>query len=325
MHTRAVAALFGMVLVTSCSGGSSGGGGGTTSSSGAGNSSSGGSGCPTQHLQATGSLTTSIADISYAGRPVTAEVIHKLDVDLTENGCFAEGTFELTLGTQGGCKFTLELAGQRLVAVELVADSACPGFLDAVEDTYTLAASGALWWAGPQTAGQDAMASECLDNVQLAFPDVNIPLMGASRTRSLTINLRGLSFSGSLASAGQTSVRCMVPTPACVGFACGAFCFPSGGEDANNCGACGRTCRTVLNRDEAICQNGQCALLLPGTYDTACTATCAAAGATCVHVVHRWEKSFGPYTYESDSCYAASIYTSNLQSEWVGTDCVCQP
>jgi hypothetical protein len=165
-------------------------------------------------LALSGTLRTSEVPIDYSGGQVSVKSVHKVDVDAIEDGCVSQ--LELTVSlSRGQCPLRLVFQGKNggfggLSEVRLTADSACPGFLDAVEGLYTSPAGFAPWsYLGPQQVSERMASSICLNPVWLGFPDKDLRLYRTSPSPAeLTVNLKGLELRGELLSTGDANARC---------------------------------------------------------------------------------------------------------------------
>jgi len=175
------------------------------------------SGCVSR-LVPSGSLQTGSVPIDYGGGQVSVRSVHKVDVDPIEDRCVSR--LELTVAlAQGACPLKLVFGAGNgsfggLTEVRLTADSACPGFLDAVEGVYSSPAGFAPWsYLGPQEVSEPQAASVCLETVRLGFPDRVIRLYRSSPSPAeLAVNLKGLELNGRLLSTGDANGRCFDPS-----------------------------------------------------------------------------------------------------------------
>jgi hypothetical protein len=171
-------------------------------------------------LVPSGVLRTSQVPIDYSGGRVVVSSVHKMDADAIEDGCVSQ--LELTVSmAQGQCPLRLVFKGGNgsfggLVEAKLTADSACPGFLDAVEGLYSSPLGFAPWsYPGPPSVPERMASLVCLRPVRLAFPDKPLRLYRTSPSAAeLTVNLSGLVLEGELRSIGNPDVKC-VDTSAC--------------------------------------------------------------------------------------------------------------
>ncbi len=169
-------------------------------------------------LVPSGSLQTGPVPIDYGGGQVAVRSVHKVDVDAIEDRCVSR--LELTVAlAQGACPLKLVFGAGNgsfggLTEVRLTADSACPGFLDAVEGVYSSPAGFAPWsYLGPQEVSEPQAASVCLETVRLGFPDRVIRLYRSSPSPAeLAVNLQGLELNGRLLSTGDANGRCFDPS-----------------------------------------------------------------------------------------------------------------
>ena len=165
-------------------------------------------------LVPSGRLQTGQVPIDYSGGKVVVSSVHKVDVDAIEDGCVSQ--LELTVSlAQGQCPLRLVFKGGNgsfggLVEARLTADSACPGFLDAVEGVYSSPPGFAPWrYLGPQVVPERMASRVCLPSVRLTFPDKPLRLYRTSPSPAeLTVNLAGLELNGELRSTGNADVRC---------------------------------------------------------------------------------------------------------------------
>jgi len=166
-------------------------------------------------LVPSGRLQTSLVPIDYSGGKVAVSSVHKVDVDAIEDGCMSQ--LELTVSlAQGQCPLKLVFTRSNgsyggLVEARLTADSACPGFLDAVEGLYSSPAVGFAPWryVGPQVVSERMASAVCLRTVRFAFPDAPLRLYRSSPSAAeLTVNLSGLVIEGELPSKGNPEAKC---------------------------------------------------------------------------------------------------------------------
>jgi hypothetical protein len=169
-------------------------------------------------LVPTGSIQTGQVSIDYSGGQVSVRSVHKVDVDAIEDRCISR--LELTVAlSQGACPLKLVFSAGNgsfggLTEVRLTADSACPGFLDAVEGVYSTPAGFAPWsYLGPQEVSEPQAPAVCLDSVRLGFPDRVIRLYRSSPSPAeLAVNLKGLELNGRLLSTGDANGKCFDPS-----------------------------------------------------------------------------------------------------------------
>jgi hypothetical protein len=168
----------------------------------------------TSGLVPSGSLQTGQVPIDYSGGKVVVSSVHKVDVDAIEDGCVSK--LELTVSlAQGQCPLKLVFKGANgsfggLAEARLTADSACPGFLDAVEGIYSSPAGFAPWsYLGPRVVPERMASAVCLSPVRIAFPDLPLRLYRTSPSPAeLTVNLGGLELNGELRSTGNPEAKC---------------------------------------------------------------------------------------------------------------------
>ncbi|OJT25783.1 hypothetical protein BO221_07990 [Archangium sp. Cb G35] len=169
-------------------------------------------------LVPSGSVQTGPVSIDYTGGQVAVRSVHKVDVDAIEDRCISR--LELTVSlAQGACPLKLVFGAGNgsfggLTEVLLTADSACPGFLDAVEGVYSSPAGFAPWsYLGPQEVPERQASSVCLEPVRMGFPDRVIRLYRSSPSPAeLAVNLKGLELNGRLLSTGEANGRCFDPS-----------------------------------------------------------------------------------------------------------------
>ncbi len=169
-------------------------------------------------LVPSGSVQTGPVSIDYGGGQVAVRSVHKVDVDAIEDRCVSR--LELTVSlARGACPLKLVFGAGNgsfggLTEVQLTADSACPGFLDAVEGVYSSPAGFAPWsYLGPQEVSEPQAPSVCLEPVRLGFPDRVIRLYRSSPSPAeLALNLKGLELNGRLLSTGDANGRCFEPS-----------------------------------------------------------------------------------------------------------------
>lgn len=169
-------------------------------------------------LVPSGSVQTGPVSIDYTGGQVAVRSVHKVDVDAIEDRCVSR--LELTVSlAQGACALKLVFGAGNgsfggLTEAQLTADSACPGFLDAVEGVYSAPAGFAPWsYLGPQEVPERQASSVCLEPVRLGFPDRVIRLYRSSPSPAeLAVNLKGLELNGRLLSTGDANGRCFDPS-----------------------------------------------------------------------------------------------------------------
>ncbi|HYO54753.1 hypothetical protein [Archangium sp.] len=174
-------------------------------------------GCASR-LVPSGSVQTGPLAIGYSGGLVSVRSVHKVDVDAVEDRCVSR--LELTVAlAQGACPLKLVFAAGNgsfggLTEVRLTADSACPGFLDAVEGVYSAPAGFAPWsYLGPQELPEPQADAVCLESARIGFPDRVIRLYRSSPSSAeLSVNLAGLVLNGTLLSKGDPNVRCFDPS-----------------------------------------------------------------------------------------------------------------
>ncbi|HEX8819524.1 MAG TPA: hypothetical protein VF794_06330 [Archangium sp.] len=176
--------------------------------------------CSASRMVPSGALHTSQSEINYGGGKALAKSIHKVDVDIVEDGCV--GTLELTVSLASG-QCPLKLSFKRvngtyggLTEAQFSADSTCPGFLDSAEGVY-LSQPGftPLVYMGPREVPVRMATSVCMTPVRLGFPDQPIRLFRSGSGGDplvLTLNLKDLVLEGELFSKGDTSPQCFDAT-----------------------------------------------------------------------------------------------------------------
>ena len=163
----------------------------------------------------TGTVQAGETRIDYSGGQATVTAVHKLDADPVEDGCL--GRLELNVtGARGQCPLKLVFMGRNgawggLVEARLLADSGCPGFLDAVEGLYATANGFAPWelerpvWKVPE----HGVPSLCQGEVTLGFAERPVRLYrSGGAAAELTLRLEHLSLRGGLASRGDAGAKC---------------------------------------------------------------------------------------------------------------------
>ncbi|WP_257457671.1 hypothetical protein [Archangium lipolyticum] len=152
--------------------------------------------------------------IDYSGGRVTVTAVHKVDVDAVEDRCVARLEFTVSLA-RGECPLRLVFTGRNgvqggLTEARLTADSACPGFLDAVEGVYGTPEGFAPWLhLGPREVPERMAERVCMRSVRLGFPAYPLRLYRASPSPAeLTVNLGGLELHGELLSTGDPEAKC---------------------------------------------------------------------------------------------------------------------
>lgn len=135
-------------------------------------------------LVPSGSVQTDQVPIGYGGGQVSVRSVHKVDVDAVEDRCVSR--LELTVSlAQGACPLKLVFTGGNgafggLTEARLTADSACPGFLDAVEGVYSSPPGFAPWrYLGPEEVPEPQAPAVCMDSVRIGFPDHHLSLEGS--------------------------------------------------------------------------------------------------------------------------------------------------
>jgi hypothetical protein len=171
-------------------------------------------GCATRMVPS-GSVETSQLSLGYDGGKLSVASVHKVDADAIEDGCVSRLDVTVAMA-QGQCPLKLVFLGKNgtfggLAEVKLTADSACPGFLDAVEGVYSSPQAGFAPWSflGPQQVPERMASAVCLDSARIGFPDRVIRLYRTSPSPAeLSINLKGLVLDGQLFSKGNPDSRC---------------------------------------------------------------------------------------------------------------------
>jgi cysteine-rich repeat protein len=162
------------------------------------------------NAQMAGKLHTSVSDVAvHASGYATVEVDHRIDVDLSDDGCITRIEVLAQLHAQG-CTLQLTLATNgsgyaQLRSASFIADSFCPGFLDTDEGTYGVDQQEAPVWPidFPIRVPDREAWSSCLPGTVIEFPDHELVLSPYSSGREpLAINLKDLLLYGSLTTTG---------------------------------------------------------------------------------------------------------------------------
>jgi len=204
----------GGVVSSGGTGGSVGGSGGTGGSLGGSGGSSGVPATCTVPPTVTGQLANPVAAVDYAGEVAEVDVVHKIDVDVAEDGCISSVLIVLDKGGQG-CEVSLyystngDSTALELSNASFTADSFCPGWTDADEGAYDylISQSGAVLNITSRVPDRTAETSCFTTSLQLAG---TVTLERFDDGRQLEFDLSGINIAGDFQSTGDAEATCPV-------------------------------------------------------------------------------------------------------------------
>ncbi len=199
----------GLCTDTAGTGGGTGGAGGSSGGTGG----TGGT-CLSPVITVQGTIPAASAGVNIAYNGVSAVVVrHKRDVDPVEDGCVS--VLDLTLTSAGQCALHVVAGGKKLASgalvvksVELVANSQCPGFLDALEGVYEN--SGGLTVAeallsSPTVPGQNTAQACLATTITLKFTG---SLSRKTDQALLPVQSAQIVVTGQFSSSGDVALSC---------------------------------------------------------------------------------------------------------------------
>jgi len=227
-------------------GGAGGAGGAVGGSGGSLGGTGGSSGVPatcTVPPTVTGQLANPVAAVDYAGEAAQVDIVHKIDVDVAEDGCISSAAIVLDKGGQG-CEISLYYAtnssGSALELLNAVftADSFCPGWTDTDEGAYDYMVSqtGAVLNINSKVPDRTAETSCFTTSLQLAG---SVTLERFEDGRQIAFDLSGITISGDFQSTGDAEATCPVVPVGTGGTGGGAGAGGAGGTGGGGTGGTG--------------------------------------------------------------------------------------
>ncbi|MEZ4266642.1 MAG: hypothetical protein R3F39_09715 [Myxococcota bacterium] len=281
-----------------------------------------------------GPLTLDLTEVAFAS--ATVEVAHKRDVDAFEDGCIAGVTVRLT---RAGCVMVARTHPKvvetdpdgHLVIQSLTfsADSACPGFPDAKEGSYSAQAStpwtlegpnlGVLAFGTDRVPGQNVASSCFVSTLEIRL----FPSVLRDGSKELGVLASTIALAGEFVSAGDVDHAC--PCAAQSDKGCGS----DGGAVAvrwrDSCGRDNGLFDTCVGEEQCLGEGLATACVCPGHWEGAGCDVCPGgwdADQGCAVCRNEWT---GPNCDICPGNYDADADCGSCRGGWTGESCETCP